>query len=122
MSLATGTAFPEGGWTLCQRRTAHLAKRPLLHVGELLPGLYSGARVGLLPTKESRFRMRYKLGAGAVPIKTEHGWPNLSYCSVSTGLSELKACLLDLEDPSKIIGYTRDLSVAWHDYEMRAEL
>lgn len=72
------------------------------------------------------FKDGFKMGAGAVPIKTEKGWLEI-YHAVSTTCNgfiyRLKACLLDLEDPSKIIGYTRDF-ILWpeHDYEMRGRV
>ncbi|MDF2927443.1 MAG: glycosylase [Paenibacillaceae bacterium] len=68
------------------------------------------------------FRDGYKMGAGAVPIKTEEGWLEI-YHTVSQTCNgfiyRLKACLLDLEEPSKVLGYTRDF-LLWpeHDYEM----
>lgn len=72
------------------------------------------------------FEDGHKLGAGAVPIKTQHGWLEV-YHTVSTTCNgfiyRLKACLLDLEDPSKIIGYTKDF-ILWpeHDYEMKGRV
>lgn len=68
----------------------------------------------------------FKMGAGAVPIKTDRGWLEI-YHTVSTTCNgfiyRLKAMLLDLEDPSKIIGYTRDF-LLWpeHDYEMKGRV
>jgi beta-1,4-mannooligosaccharide/beta-1,4-mannosyl-N-acetylglucosamine phosphorylase len=72
------------------------------------------------------FKDGFKMGAGAVPIKTEKGWLEI-YHTVSTTCNgfiyRLKACLLDLEDPSKIKGYTKDF-ILWpeHDYEMRGRV
>ncbi len=61
----------------------------------------------------------FKMGAGAVPIKTDKGWLEI-YHTVSTTCNgfiyRLKAMLLDLDDPSKIIGYTRDF-LLWPEYE-----
>jgi beta-1,4-mannooligosaccharide/beta-1,4-mannosyl-N-acetylglucosamine phosphorylase len=68
------------------------------------------------------FRDGYKMGAGAVPIRTEEGWLEI-YHTVSQTCNgfiyRLKACLLDLEDPSKVLRYTREF-LLWpeHDYEM----
>lgn len=68
----------------------------------------------------------FKMGAGAVPIKTDKGWLEI-YHTVSQTCNgfiyRLKAMLLDLEDPSKIIGYTKDF-ILWpeHDYEMRGRV
>ena len=68
----------------------------------------------------------HKFGAGAVPIKTDRGWLEI-YHTVSVTCNgfvyRLKAMMLDLEDPSKIIAYTRDF-LLWpeHDYEMRGRV
>ncbi len=68
----------------------------------------------------------HKMGAGAVPIRTDKGWLEI-YHTVSTTCNgfvyRLKAMLLDLEDPARVIGYTRDF-VLWpeHDYEMRGRV
>ena len=68
----------------------------------------------------------YKYGAGAVPIKTEKGWLEI-YHTVSKTCNgfiyRLKAMLLDLNEPSEILGYTRDfLLYPEHDYEMRGRV
>lgn len=68
----------------------------------------------------------FKMGAGAVPIRTPKGWLEI-YHTVSTTCNgfiyRLKACLLDLEDPSVVLGYTRGF-LLWpeHDYEMRGRV
>lgn len=76
--------------------------------------------------KGKPFHDGHKMGAGAVPIKTDRGWLEI-YHTVSTTCNgfiyRLKAMMLDLKDPSKIIGYTRDF-LLWpeHDYEMRGRV
>lgn len=76
--------------------------------------------------KEKPFMDGYKMGAGAPPIKTEKGWLEI-YHTVSTTCNgfvyRLKAMLLDLENPAKILGYTKDF-LLWpeHDYEMRGRV
>jgi len=88
----------------------------LVHWGNSRPLTYKG----------KPFFDGYKIGAGAVPIKTDKGWLEI-YHTVSTTCNgfiyRLKACLLDLEDPSKIIGYSRNF-ILWpeHDYEMRGRV
>lgn len=68
----------------------------------------------------------FKMGAGAVPIKTDKGWLEI-YHTVSQTCNgfiyRLKACMLDLDDPSKVIGYTKDF-LLWpeHDYEMKGRV
>lgn len=72
------------------------------------------------------FHDGHKMGAGAVPIRTDKGWLEI-YHTVSTTCNgfvyRLKAMLLDLKDPSRVIGYTRDF-LLWpeHDYEMRGRV
>lgn len=72
------------------------------------------------------FQDGFKMGAGAVPIKTDKGWLEI-YHTVSQTCNgfiyRLKAMMLDLEDPSKVIGYTRDF-ILWpeHDYEMKGRV
>lgn len=68
----------------------------------------------------------FKMGAGAVPFRTDKGWLEI-YHTVSTTCNgfiyRLKACLLDLENPAKVLGYTEDF-LLWpeHDYEMRGRV
>ena len=86
----------------------------LIYWGQSRPIMYKG----------KPFRDGHKMGAGAVPIKTEHGWLEI-YHTVSTTCNgfiyRLKACLLDLDEPWNIIGYTDfllglSLSTAVHIY------
>jgi len=68
----------------------------------------------------------FKMGAGAVPIKTEKGWLEIYHTVSSTCngfIYRLKAMMLDLEDPSKIIAYTNDF-LLWpeFDYEMQGRV
>jgi beta-1,4-mannooligosaccharide/beta-1,4-mannosyl-N-acetylglucosamine phosphorylase len=72
------------------------------------------------------FQDGFKMGAGAVPIKTERGWLEIYHTVYQTCngfIYRLKAMMLDLEEPSKIIGYARDYML-WpeHDYEMRGRV
>jgi beta-1,4-mannooligosaccharide/beta-1,4-mannosyl-N-acetylglucosamine phosphorylase len=56
-----------------------------------------------------------KVGAGAPPIKTEHGWLEIYHGTQNTASTEnyfLGVALLDLEDPSKIIGTPRKFILA----------
>lgn len=68
----------------------------------------------------------FKMGAGAVPIKTDKGWLEI-YHTVSQTCNgfiyRLKAALLSLDDPGEVIGYTKDF-ILWpeHDYEMKGRV
>ena len=79
-----------------------------------------------LTYKGEPFHDGYKMGAGAVPLKTDKGWLEI-YHTVSQTCNgfiyRLKACLLDINDPSKVIGYTRNF-ILWpeHDYEMKGRV
>ncbi len=56
-----------------------------------------------------------KNGAGAVPIRTEHGWLEIYHATASTCSSEnyyLGAMLLDLEDPSQVIAAPTEFILA----------
>ncbi len=64
---------------------------------------------------------RVKMGAGAIPIKTEKGWLEIYHATATTCSSEnyyLGAMLLDLEDPSKVIACPEEFILAAEkDYE-----
>ncbi len=68
----------------------------------------------------------HKMGAGAVPIRTGKGWLEIYHtvsCTCNGFIYRLKAMMLDLEDPGKVIGYTRDfLLYPEHDYEMKGRV
>lgn len=49
-----------------------------------------------------------RIGAGAQPIKTEHGWLNFYHGVDHKRVYRLGILLLDLDDPSKIIGRSID--------------
>jgi predicted GH43/DUF377 family glycosyl hydrolase len=63
-----------------------------------------------------------KVGAGAVPIKTDKGWLAIYHGVANTGaglIYRLGVCLLDLKDPSQVIARGED-AILWpeHPYEM----
>ena len=65
----------------------------------------------------------FKMGAGAVPIRVKEGWLEF-YHTVSTTCNgfiyRIKACILDAENPAKILGYTKDFLLypePQNDYE-----
>jgi beta-1,4-mannooligosaccharide/beta-1,4-mannosyl-N-acetylglucosamine phosphorylase len=69
---------------------------------------------------------RYKIGAGAVPIKTEKGWLEIYHGVGETCngfIYSLGAVLLDLENPAKIIARTDD-AIMWpeYDYELKGRV
>ena len=90
------------------------------------PDLVFWGKSKQLTYKGKPFQDGFKMGAGAVPIKTDQGWLEI-YHTVSTTCNgyiyRLKACLLDLNDPSKVLKYTRGF-VLWpeHDYEMKGRV
>jgi beta-1,4-mannooligosaccharide/beta-1,4-mannosyl-N-acetylglucosamine phosphorylase len=63
--------------------------------------------------KGKPFSDGFKMGAGAVPIRTEKGWLEI-YHTVSETCNgfiyRLKACLLDLNDPSAVLSLHKRLS------------
>ncbi len=59
-----------------------------------------------------------KVGAGAVPIRTEKGWLEIYHGVTNTGaglIYRLGACLLDLKDPSQVIARGED-AILWPEY------
>lgn len=84
----------------------------LVYWGNSRPIMYKG----------KPFMDGFKMGAGAVPIKTEKGWLEI-YHTVSTTCNgfiyRLKAALLDLDEPWNVLGYTDFLLWPEHDYETR---
>ncbi|GMU22789.1 MAG: 1,4-beta-mannosyl-N-acetylglucosamine phosphorylase [Phycisphaerae bacterium] len=90
------------------------------------PDLIYWGRSRPLTWKGKPFHDGHKMGAGAVPIRTDRGWLEIYHTVSSTCngfIYRLKAMLLDLHDPSKVLGYTRDF-LLWpeHDYEMRGRV
>jgi predicted GH43/DUF377 family glycosyl hydrolase len=67
-----------------------------------------------------------KVGAGAVPIKTERGWLNIFHGVRSQAKAhlvyQLGVCLHDLKDPSKIIAVSRKpILTPTMDYELHGQ-
>lgn len=67
-----------------------------------------------------------KIGAGAVPIKTDKGWLEIYHGVFQTCccfVYRLGVCLLDLDDPSKVIARGEN-AVLWpeYDYEMKGNV
>jgi beta-1,4-mannooligosaccharide/beta-1,4-mannosyl-N-acetylglucosamine phosphorylase len=90
------------------------------------PDLVFWGRSRPLMYRGTPFRDGHKMGAGAVPIRTDRGWLEI-YHTVSTTCNgfiyRLKAMMLDLEDPARVLGYSRDfLLYPEHDYEMRGRV
>ena len=49
-----------------------------------------------------------RVGSGGVPIKTKHGWLLIYHAYDNSHVYRLGVCLLDLEDPTKVIRRPRD--------------
>lgn len=123
-----GTLFPEkidGLYTRFDRPFGN-EQNPCYMWVSFSPDLVYWGRSRPLTYEGKPFHDGHKMGAGAVPIRTEAGWLEI-YHTVSTTCNgfiyRLKAMLLDLQDPSRVIGYTRDF-LLWpeHDYEMRGRV
>jgi len=90
------------------------------------PDLVYWGKTRPLTYKGQPFRDGFKMGGGGVPIKTDKGWLAVYHVTNMTCngfIYTLKAMMLDLKDPSVVIGYTRD-HILWpeHDYEMRGRV
>jgi len=81
-----------------ERRDIWISYSPdLLHWGDPKP---------VMEPREGRWDHE-KIGAGAPPIKTEHGWLEIYHGVRETGsgvLYRLGVVLLDLDDPSRVVG------------------
>jgi beta-1,4-mannooligosaccharide/beta-1,4-mannosyl-N-acetylglucosamine phosphorylase len=119
-----GALFPEQGNGLYMRldRPFGNEQSPCYMWISYSPDLVFWGKSKPLTYRGQPFRDGFKMGAGAVPIRTDKGWLEI-YHTVSQTCNgfiyRLKACLLDLDDPSVVIGFTKDF-VLWpeHDYEM----
>lgn len=87
----------------------------LVYWGKSRPVMYQG----------KPFKDGFKMGAGAVPIKTDKGWLEI-YHTVSTTCNgfiyRLKACLLDLDEPWNVLGYTNFILWPEFEYEMKGRV
>jgi predicted GH43/DUF377 family glycosyl hydrolase len=64
-----------------------------------------------------------KVGANGVPIETEHGWLMLYHATDQNDVYRFGVCLLDLEDPSRVIRRPRD-PIFWPEelWELRGDV
>lgn len=89
------------------------------------PDLVFWGKARPLMFKGKPFIDGFKMGAGAVPIKTDKGWLEI-YHTVSTTCNgfiyRLKAALLDLNEPWNVIGYSDYILYPEHDYEMKGRV
>lgn len=61
-----------------------------------------------------------RLGASCVPIKTEKGWLEIYHAADTENRYCLAACLLDLNDPTKVLAYSDEpLMEPNADYELK---
>jgi len=78
-------------------------------------------------TKDGQyFHNGAKIGAGAVPIRTDNGWLEIYHHVAPTMngfIYRLRAMMLDFDDPSVVIGDSKDF-ILWpeHDYEMKGRV
>ena len=68
-------------------------------------GLHWGDHRCLLRTRPGHWDSA-RVGAGAAPIKTDHAWLEIYHGADEEDRYCLGACLLDLEDPSKVLART----------------
>jgi predicted GH43/DUF377 family glycosyl hydrolase len=68
-------------------------------------GLHWGDHRCVLRTRPGRWDCA-RVGAGAAPIKTERGWLEIYHGADENDRYGLGACLLDLEDPSRVLAVT----------------
>jgi predicted GH43/DUF377 family glycosyl hydrolase len=81
-------------------------------------GLHWGDHRCLVKTREGKWDSA-RVGAGAAPVKTERGWLEIYHGANHDHEYCLGAVLLDLNDPSKVIGRTETpIMVPTADYEL----
>lgn len=90
------------------------------------PDLIHWGRTGLLLEKGTRYWESFKLGPGAPPVKTDAGWLVIYHACRQhmNGIMYNAGCmLLDLKDPSKVIGKMR-ACLMWpiESYEFRGNV
>jgi beta-1,4-mannooligosaccharide/beta-1,4-mannosyl-N-acetylglucosamine phosphorylase len=123
-----GALFPEtfdGLYTRLDRPFGNDAEPAFMWVSQS-PDLVFWGRSRPLTFQGKPFHDGHKMGAGAVPIRTDQGWLEIYHTVYQTCngyIYRLKAMMLDLDEPSKIIGHSRDyLLYPEHDYEMRGRV
>lgn len=64
-----------------------------------------------------------RVGSGGVPIKTEHGWLCIYHAYDHAHVYRLGVCLLDLEDPTKVIRRPRNFILGPREiWELRGDV
>ena len=64
-----------------------------------------------------------RVGSGGVPIKTEHGWLCIYHAYDHAHIYRLGVCLLDLEDPTKVIRRPRNFILGPREiWELRGDV
>lgn len=86
------------------------------------PDLVFWGKSKLLMTNRTAHWDNHKIGAGAVPIKTDKGWLIIYHGTTTTGsgiIYRLGVAMLDLEDPTRVIARCDD-ALLWpeHPYEL----
>ncbi|WP_199769353.1 glycoside hydrolase family 130 protein [Flavivirga eckloniae] len=78
-----------------------------LWLAESPDGLHWGNHKCIAKTRQGKFDSK-RLGAGASPIKTPHGWLEIYHGATETNRYCLGALLLDLNDPSIVIARSEE--------------
>jgi beta-1,2-mannobiose phosphorylase / 1,2-beta-oligomannan phosphorylase len=101
--------FPEkidGRYAALHRPVPRMFGLPNIWLG-YSPDLVSWGDHHLVMEVEADTWASGRIGAGAVPIKTEHGWLEIYHGATAENVYCLGAVLLDLEDPYKIIARSK---------------
>lgn len=88
--------------------------------------VFWGKSAPLMSPRSGGWWDNFKIGAGAVPIKTDKGWLEIYHGTTRTcsGIMYfLGVCLLDLKDPGKVIARGED-AILWpeHPYEQNGRV
>ena len=105
-----------------------LLRRPMQYVGEKYgtprPGIWISYSSDLLKwgepklvaTAENPEWEGAKIGAAATPLKTDAGWLVLYHGVCAKSVYRVGALMLDLEDPTKVVGRTRNFIMEPTEY------
>lgn len=112
--------FPErvnGKYYALHRPTVKSAGKPEIWIAESDNLLYWGNHRHLVGLREGRWDSE-RIGGGAVPFRTERGWLELYHGATKEHRYCMGALLLDLNDPSRVIGRSeRPILEPEADYE-----
>ncbi|MHB0999450.1 MAG: glycoside hydrolase family 130 protein [Armatimonadota bacterium] len=126
-----GIIFPPENLDVCifpemiNGRFAALHRPVPRYIGQ--PNMWVGYSTDLITWGDHRFMMgvtpghwdSQRIGGGAIPVRTEHGWLEIYHGATADNRYGLGAVLLDIDEPHKVIARGQDpILVPEEEYEM----